>query len=80
MFTPSRSPLLVRRQALFRLPGTSYTVNSTVILFVSMKFKNHFKSLNYYSIPSSILFILRKRLNFITLSVIFFTTFVLTLI
>lgn len=30
-----------------------------------IRFKNHFKNLNFYSIPVSILFIVRKRLNFI---------------
>lgn len=30
-----------------------------------IKFKNHFKNLNYYSMPTSILFIVRKRLNFV---------------
>lgn len=32
---------------------------------VLTKFKSHFKNLNYYSMPESILFIVRKRLNFV---------------
>nr|YP_010049582.1 hypothetical protein J6764_mgp28 [Halteria grandinella]QPL15987.1 hypothetical protein [Halteria grandinella] len=35
------------------------------------KFKNHFKNLNFYSMPASILFIVRKRLN-LAFSYIFF--------
>ncbi len=33
--------------------------------FFFNKFKTHFTSLNYYSMPVSILFIVRKRLNFV---------------
>ena len=38
-----------------------------------LKFKQHFKNLNYYSMPSSILFAFRKRVNF--LCYFFFTLF-----
>ena len=34
-------------------------------------FKNQFRHLNFYSLPTSILFVLRKRLNFITNTVVF---------
>lgn len=30
-----------------------------------IKFKQHFKNLNYYSMPDSILFAFRKRLHFV---------------
>jgi len=30
-----------------------------------LQFKQQFKNLNYYSIPSSILFVVRKRLNLV---------------
>nr|ASY95742.1 hypothetical protein [Stylonychia lemnae] len=42
-----------------------------------IKFKNHFKNLNFYSMPTSILFIVRKRLNivFMLLFFIFFLFF-----
>lgn len=32
-----------------------------------VRFKQHFKNLNYYSMPNSILFVVRKRVNFFTL-------------
>lgn len=31
----------------------------------NLKFKKQFKQLNYYSMPKSILFVVRKRLNLI---------------
>ena len=34
-------------------------------VITKLKFKRQFKQLNYYSMPNSILFVLRKRLNFI---------------
>ena len=36
--------------------NVNYTVND-------IKFKQQFKQLNYYSMPNSILFVVRKRLN-----------------
>ena len=40
-----------------------------------IKFKQHFKNLNYYSMPESILFTFRKRVHF--LSYFFFMIFVI---
>ena len=39
----------------------------------NLRFKQQFKSLNYYSMPRSILFVVRKRLN-----LLFYVAFVLS--
>lgn len=41
---------------------------------MTIRFKQHFKNLNFYSMPESILFVFRKRLNLILL----FATLVVT--
>ena len=49
--------------------------NHTLFLF-----KQQFRNLNYYSMPTSILFIVRKRFNFILIIFVFFIFILFTLI
>lgn len=49
-------------------------------VFTILKFKHQFKNLNYYSMPDSILIILRKRLLFICLLIILVGLFVFTVL
>jgi len=45
-----------------------------------IKFKNHFKNLNFYSMPASILFIVRKRLNFVFTFLLIIYIFIFSII
>jgi hypothetical protein len=36
----------------------------------NIEFKKTFKNVNYYSLPKSILFVVKKRLNFVNLIII----------
>lgn len=45
-----------------------------------VKFKQHFKNLNYYSMPDSILFTFRKRLHFILYFFFLLFTIVFTIL
>jgi hypothetical protein len=47
-------------------------------LVCSIKFKHQFKNLNYYSMPESILIVLRKRLLFLCLFTILVWLFIFT--
>ena len=45
-----------------------------------LRFKQQFKSLHYYSMPTSILFVVRKRLNLVYFAVTLFSVVFLTLL
>ena len=45
-----------------------------------IKFKQHFKSLNYYSMPESILFTFRKRVHFLLYFFFMLFTLVFTIL
>lgn len=44
-----------------------------------MRFKQQFKQLNYYSMPTSILFVVRKRLNLLGYFALFISILLYTL-
>ena len=45
-----------------------------------VKFKQHFKNLNYYSMPSSILFTSRKRIHFLLYVSAYICLFIFTIL
>lgn len=40
-------------------------LESKISIVETLRFKKQFKQLNYYSMPKSILFVIRKRFNFL---------------
>jgi hypothetical protein len=66
-----KTPASTNSKLEFNLPLTE----ERLFLISQIEFKKQFKQLNYYSMPRSILFVVRKRLNFLAYMGVLFGSF-----